>query len=142
SSRIVLGVESGANLFDFTGEVEKWCEKFCAIRRDRDQLSEAFYLEMHRAYLHRFEDNVHYAQISPRHLEAAATRTLQLLYEGDYSGIFVPGRHYIPLKRDLSNLQEAIEAAADPRYWYEITEATFHEITANSALQYEAFVTA
>jgi len=142
ASRIVLGVESGSNLFDFTGEVEAWCRRFCELHPGRDHLSEDFYLEAHRLYLKNFENNVHYAQISPRHLEAAATRTLQLLYEGDYSGILIPGRHYLPLRRDLGNLGEAIEVAADERRRREMTEAAFEEIVENTAYQYNIFVSA
>jgi glycosyltransferase involved in cell wall biosynthesis len=142
ASRIVLGVESGSNLFDFTGEVEAWCRRFCELHPSRDHLSEDFYLQAHDLYLKQFEDNVHYAQISPRHLEAAATRTLQLLYEGEYSGILIPGRHYLPLRRDLANLGEAIDVAADERRRREMTEAAFEEIVENPDFQYDVFVAA
>ena len=48
--------------------------------------------------------------ISPRHLEACATRTAQILVEGDYAGILQPGVHYTALRRDLSNLDEVLDA--------------------------------
>src|SRR5262249_10278823 len=65
-SKAVLGVESGSNLFDFTGKIEAWCEKFCRNNPNRDQLSEEFYREAYESYLKDFEENVLYAQISPR----------------------------------------------------------------------------
>jgi glycosyltransferase involved in cell wall biosynthesis len=139
-SKSVLGVESGSNLFDFTGEVEEWCRKFCDLHRSQDQLGEDFYVEAHQQYLKNYEDNVHYAQISPRHLEAAATGTLQLLYEGEYSGILIPMKHYFPLRRDLRNLGEALDFVADERRRRQITEAAFEEVVQDPRLQYSAFV--
>ena len=47
--------------------------------------------------------------ISPRHLEACATRTCQVLVEGEYSGVLRPGEHYIPVRKDLSNLDDVLE---------------------------------
>src|SRR5262249_6743249 len=49
-SKAVLGVESGSNLFDFTGEVEAWCARFCRKNHERDQLSEEFYREAYESY--------------------------------------------------------------------------------------------
>jgi glycosyltransferase involved in cell wall biosynthesis len=140
SSKAVLGVESGSNLFDFTGEVEAWCNEFCQLHQDKDQLSPDFYFEAHALYLKNYEDNVKYAQVSPRHFEAAATKTLQILYEGKYSGIFIPFRHYVPLRRDLANLDEVLGIVGDEERRAAITEAAFEEIVQNKRFQYDSFV--
>ena len=140
NSKAVLGVESGSNLFDFTGEVEARCNEFCQTNPHRDQLSAEFYAEAHGNILKDYEGNVNYAQISPRHFEAAATQTLQILYQGKYSGILIPFRHYIPLRRDLSNLDEVLGLAADERYRTAITEAAYAEIVQNERFQYDSFV--
>ena len=58
--------------------------------------------------LPRWEDNVYYRTISPRHFEAAAFRICQVLFEGRYSGVLEPMVHYIPLKKDFSNIDEVI----------------------------------
>lgn len=139
-SRAVLGVESGANLFDFTGEVESWCVDFANRHPDDDQWGEEFYSRAHRAFLYRFEGNVNYAQISPRHFEAAATRSLQILYDGNYSGIFVPHRHFVPLRRDLSNLPEVLDLVRDDRRASDMVACSYEEIVRNPALHYRAFV--
>ena len=96
NSKAVLGVESGSNLFDFTGEVAAWCRKFEVENGNCDRLSEEFYLKAHEAYLHQFEGNVNYAQLSPRHFEAAATRSAQVLYEGNYSGVLPSTPAFLP----------------------------------------------
>jgi glycosyltransferase involved in cell wall biosynthesis len=139
-SRAVLGVQSATNLFDFTGEVETWCREFEQSHPEADHLSEAFYLEAHTAYLHRFEGNVDYAQISPRHLEAAATRSLQILYEGEYSGVLLPGRHFLPLRRDLANFAEISDFLRDDRLVSEMVECAYEEIVLNRRLHYASFV--
>ncbi len=140
SSKAVLGVESGTNLFDFDGQVEGWCREFENSHSGTDQLGEEFYNEAHRIYLHKFEGNVNYAQISPRHLEAAATRSAQILYEGYYSGIFFSHRHYFPLKRDLTNFEEVVDFVADQKQLSEMADRTFEEIILNRKYHYETFV--
>ena len=140
SSRIVLGTESGTRLFDFDGTVERCCREYTERNACLDPLTEEFYRIAHDEFLHRFEGNVNYAQISPRHFEAAATRSVQLLYEGQYSDVLQPYRHFLPLKRDLSNLNELIERSKDERWAQELTEATFEEIVLNYEFSYERFV--
>lgn len=51
--------------------------------------------------------------ISSRHFEAIGTKTCQVLIEGDYNGILVAGEHYIPVRADLSNIDDAIAALRD-----------------------------
>lgn len=46
--------------------------------------------------------------ISSRHFEPIGTKTCQVLVEGDYNGILKPNEHYIPIKKDYSNFDEAM----------------------------------
>jgi hypothetical protein len=78
-SKVILGAESGSNLFDFDGDVAAWCRTFEQRHADRDRNSRDFYLQAHDERLHCFEDNVNYATISPRHFEAVAARAAQIL---------------------------------------------------------------
>ena len=137
---MVLGAESGSNLFDFTGEVAAWCRAYEQRHADHDQLSKDFYLGAHDEYLHYFEGNVNYATISPRHFEAAAAHAAQILYEGDYSGVFLPYRHFFPLKRDLSNMTEALDFVRDERRLQESADCAYEEIVGNPDHHYEHFV--
>ena len=41
------------------------------------------------------------------------TKTAQILVEGRYSGVLEPERHYLPVRRDFSNLDEVLERARD-----------------------------
>jgi glycosyltransferase involved in cell wall biosynthesis len=140
SSRIVLGTESGSRLFDFDGVVERWCQDYLARNTHLDPYGEEIYRAAHEEFLHRLEGNVDNATVSPRHFEAAATRSVQLLYEGRYAGIFEPYRHYLPLKRDLSNLDELLDLARDERKAALMTEAAFEEIVQVDRFTYRYFV--
>jgi hypothetical protein len=51
--------------------------------------------------------------LSGRNVEAAGTRTVQLLFEGHYDGYLQPDEHYIPLKKDFGNADEAIRKYRD-----------------------------
>ena len=50
-------------------------------------------------------DGQRFIALSPRHLEAALTGTAQILVAGDYSGVLEPGRHYLPIRADLADLE-------------------------------------
>jgi hypothetical protein len=132
--KATLGVESGANIFDYTGEVEAQCRSY------RQAHPGASFEEVYAKLLAPHHDNLRYRTVSPRHFEAAACRTLQILYEGDYRGIFRPWRHYLPLRRDFGNFDEVLRALRDPALGAEITERAFTEIASNPAYSYAAFV--
>jgi glycosyltransferase involved in cell wall biosynthesis len=139
-SKIVLGAESGSNLFDFTGTVAEWCRSFEVRNTGTDRTSKEYYLKAHEEYLHSFEGNVNYAQVSPRHFEATACGAAQILYEGEYSGIFKPDQHFMPLKRDLSNLTEVLDFARNDQRIKEFAERAYEEIIGNSDNHYEHYV--
>jgi hypothetical protein len=111
SCKATLGTESGASIFDLDGDLERRCEELerryahLPTQQERDEAVLGGLADL--------EGNVRYHQISPRHFEAAACGTVQLLFPGDYSGILQAGRHYFPLARDYSNLDEAVALLLD-----------------------------
>jgi hypothetical protein len=84
--------------------------------------------------------DVPYRTISPRHFEAAALRSCQILYEGRYSGILEPMTHYIPLRKDFSNLDEVITAFRSPRLRHELTGNAHRDLVASERLTYGGFI--
>jgi hypothetical protein len=86
------------------------------------------------------EEPIPYRTISPRHFEAAALRSCQILYEGAYSGILHPMVHYIPLRKDFSNFDEVIERFREPELRERLTEAAFRDLIASDRFSYRAFV--
>ena len=132
--KATLGVESGASIFDWDGTVEERC---VAFQREHPDAS---FEEVYEAVLAPHDGVTFYNQISPRHFEAAACRTLQILYEGAYSGIFEADRHYLSLRRDHQNLDELLDRALDPAEQDRLTGAAFDEIVASPSFRYETFV--
>src|SRR5207245_3101956 len=63
-----------------------------------------------------------------RHLEAVMTKTCQILVEGSYSGVLEPHRHYIPVRRDLTDLDRALELTRDIDLLREISERAHEDI--------------
>ena len=51
--------------------------------------------------------------LSGRNVEAAGTRTVQILFAGHYDGYFEPDVHYIPLRKDLRDADEAVRKFRD-----------------------------
>ncbi len=54
--------------------------------------------------------------ISSRHFDAIGTGTIQLLVEGRYNDILKADEHYIPIKRDFSNFDEAVNKLKDQNF--------------------------
>ena len=90
--------------------------------------------------LPRWEDKVYYRTISPRHFEAAAFRICQVLFEGHYSGVLEPMTHYVPLKKDFSNIDEVIGLIRDAEVRGELTENAYRDLIASGDWSYRRFV--
>lgn len=138
SCKVTLGVESGASIFDLEGDLEAHCaiaeERLGSFKEDREYA--ASYLEI----LEHLENNVQYHQISPRHFEAIACGTVQLLFPGNYSGLLEPNRHYFALARDYSNLEEALLLIHDEKRRYKMATDAFNEVILNPKNWIETFI--
>ena len=86
------------------------------------------------------DGEIAYFAISPRHLEACATRTAQVLIEGSYNGILRPGEHYIELRRDFSNLDDVLDLIESDSERARLTEAAYRDIVASGEYTYERLV--
>jgi hypothetical protein len=133
-AKATLGVESGASVFDFDGSIER------AIRDHLAADPGATFAELHERYLAPVDGRIRLNQISPRSFEAAALGTLMVLYPGDYSGILVAGRHYVPLEFDHSNMDEVVAAIRDQETWARVTEAARTEVALNPAHSFRSMV--
>lgn len=134
SSKYTLGCEGGASLLDWDGSIKDRTERYLAEHPG------AGFDEVEAACFPGEDGNLDYFAIGPRHIEACATRTCQILVEGDYQGILRPWEHYIPLKRDLSNLEEVLELVRRDELREELTEAAYRDVIAAGSYTYESFV--
>ena len=54
-----------------------------------------------------------FTAISPRNIEAALARTVQIATPGDYSGLMNPHEHFIQMEEKCENIDDVIEAMSD-----------------------------
>jgi hypothetical protein len=134
ASRWTLGVEGGASVLDPRGEIRAATERYVAEHPN------AGYDEVEAACFPDRDGELALFAISPRHLEACATRTGQILVEGGYSGVLEPGRHYLPVRADLSNLGDVLEEARDESRRLALTEAAHRDVVASGRHTYRGFV--
>lgn len=132
--KYTLGVEGGASLLDHDGSVRACTERFLAKHPG------ASFDEVEAACFPGRDGSFHLAALSPRHLEACATRTCQVLVEGDYNGVLQANRHYIPVRADLSNVDEAVEIIRRDDRRAAIVEAAYNDVVASGRYGYDRFV--
>ncbi len=130
--RFTLGSRGGASVIDHDGSVQRAVSEH--LRRD----PEATYDEIRSA---RFPDLVEspMTAISPRLLEAAATRTCQILSADEYLDL-EPGVHYLELDPELANLEEISERLTDLSSAQAMADAAFEALVENPELAYPALV--
>jgi hypothetical protein len=134
SCRGMLGAESGVSISDPEGDFIVAYRALLAEHPDID------FEEVSERLLCRYENNIPLRTISPRCFEAAALDTCQLLLEGDYNGVLVPWRHYLPLKKDFSNFDDVMRAFNDPATRNAVVEAAFQDLVASGKYSYRSFV--
>lgn len=121
SGRAVVGCESGSSVLDRRGEIRRRARELLAL--DPTMSFEEFDRNMPAGW-----DSWAFFAVSPRHFEAVLTRTCQVLVEGDYGGILEPNRHYLPVRRDLSDLDDVLERLHDRRLVRDITACAYEEV--------------
>ena len=135
SCRYTIGMEGGASILDRDGSV-----RACVESRLEEKPAAGF-SELEAACFPGRDGELELYAISPRHLEACATRTAQILVEGDYGGILRPGTHYSPLRRDLSNLDAVLDVVAErPDHATEIADNAYRDVVASGQYTYRRLV--
>ncbi|MBV8772682.1 MAG: glycosyltransferase family 1 protein [Deltaproteobacteria bacterium] len=116
----VIGAESGTYYLNGRGKLLD-CARAYNLRENQaasfDEIFDRFYSGVAR--------EVSGKSISSRHFEPIGTKTCQILLEGEYNGILQPNLHYIAVKKDLSNVEEAIARFRDESYRSRIVEETY-----------------
>jgi hypothetical protein len=131
SSRAILGTESGAGAIDGRGDIAR-AEK--EMRATQPELSfQEFASAMPDGW-----DGASLFTIGPRHLEAAAAKTCQILVEGSYGGVLEPNVHYIPVDEHMERLPEAMERIRDPAESQLVAERAYRDIVLSGRYSYGA----
>jgi len=126
-----LGTEAGTNYFDLEDSTRNRVNAYLAHHPDADldELGERIFDRVERTPAR---------MMSGRHSEAAATKTVQILFEGGYNGIFRPDVHYIALRKDFSNVGDVLERFRDEAARREIAENAY--VAAHEQLSYAKLI--
>jgi hypothetical protein len=130
SGRAVVGSESGSSVLDRRGEIRRGVEQI--LEENPGATFEQVAAQMPAGW-----DGTPLAALSPRHLEAAMTRTPQVLVRGGYSGVLAADRHYVPVEPDLSDLADALATALEPAVGRRLADAAWDELVESDAYDYE-----
>ena len=132
--RSVLGTESGSNIFDFNGNLDLIIQNFTYMNPNASSD------DIYKKLLEPLEIKNFMNQISPRIFEAIKYRCALVLFEGNYSGIIKPEKHYISLKKDGSNIEDVFRLLQDDSYVNSMTDQAYKDIIDTQNLSYYNFV--
>jgi hypothetical protein len=121
SARATVGSESGASAIDRDGGLARTLR---GLERERPGLTFA----EASAALPAGWDGYSLGTLGPRHLEAAATGTAQLLVRGEYAGVLEPWTHYVPIEPDLCDLDAALERVNDHAFLQTIADRAYADV--------------
>ena len=134
----VLGVESGCSIFISTPSEEKKIQNVISLMGKDDNSKE--YAQKYLNELKDLEEQTYFRMISPRMFEAIAMGTTQILFPGKYSNILKPNKHYFALKKDLSNIEQAIDLINDPIKSKRMNECAYEEVLENPKYSIFSFI--
>jgi hypothetical protein len=131
--KYTIGVEGGSSVFDRDGGIAQKTVEYLTAHDDPS------FEEVEAACFPGMDGRFRYFLLGPRHFEAIMTRTCQVLVEGEYGGALVPGRHYIELRRDFSNLDNVLRLMKEDRLRAAIVERAYQDIVVSGMYSYRAF---
>jgi len=114
-----LGSEAGGDYSETTDQTRHAVNAFVAANPATS------FDEVYERFFRHYRDPLPLRILSGRHVEAAATRTVQVLFEGDYDGYLQRDVHYIPLKKDFSDIDEALRKFRDPALCEQLADSAY-----------------
>jgi len=135
SSRCMLGTESGSNVFDWDGTLQSKIDQYIKTNSKIDDSV------IYQKFIKPLEKHGLMNQISPRIFEMAAAKTLMVLMEGSYSGVIKPYKHYLPVKKDYSNITEIIDILVNNNQQVDsIADNAYDELISSGKYSYKNFI--
>lgn len=128
SGKAMLGVEGGASIFDWDGSIKEAVVSYRLTHPCAD------FEDIWQKVLAQHEGNIQFRTITPKFFEAIAARTALVLYPGEYSGVLIPDRHFIPLARDGSNMGDVVAKLKDMPYLQAMADRTYEEVLRKTEL--------
>lgn len=114
-----LGTEAGGDYFELTDRTRYAVTAFEAAN------PHASFDEVFDRFFRNYRDPVPIRIISGRNVEAAGTKTVQILFDGHYGGYFQPDVHYLALRKDFGNVDEVLRQLRDRGHCRSIAEQAY-----------------
>lgn len=121
----IVGAESGTYYLNDRGKLLERARAY-NLHENRG----ATFTEVFRKFYADQPRGISGKSISSRHFESIGAKACQILVEGHYNGILDADRHYIAVKRDLSNIGEAVERFRDESYRQRMVDETYEYVLA------------
>ena len=118
SVRATLATESGSNMFDFDGHLDAKAKAW----------KDLSFEEAYNRYFEKFDNYINMGQVSPKIFESIAVGTLLICFEGEYSGVIQPDVHFVPLKKDFSNIDDVFKKLMNDEFVQNMTERAYKDI--------------
>ena len=134
NSLATLGTESGSNLFDYDGAYKKNFLTYLKSHPLADFKTAKFNV------LGEFKEKEIMNQISPRIFEAISFKTALVLFEGNYSNIIKPNIHFIPLKKDFSNIDYVFKKLSNIKYIQKMVDTAYKDVIQTDSFSYNTFI--
>ena len=132
--KYVLGAPSGSSVLDEVGDIESQLRTKLLNQPNIDE--DKLFLDI----VSKHEGTLSLEVLSPRHFEAMSNGCAQILFEAEYNGLLIPWTHYLPLKRDFSNLEDILEYSKDDSLRNKLINACQRDFINSKLFGYENFV--
>jgi hypothetical protein len=127
-----VGTEAGGDYFELNDRARLLANDYMAAHPG------ATFEELDGVISRECADAVPLRIISGRNVEAAGTRSIQILFDGRYDGYFEPDLHYIPLRKDFSNIDDVMRKFRDDAYCRTLVDNAYR--VATEQLLYERLI--
>ena len=131
--KYMLGVEGGTSIYDRSGHIKASVDDY--LENHPKASFDLIEFECFKGIDGIFKGFA----ISPRHLEACMTGTCQVLTEGDYSGILKAYEHYIPVSKDLGNIDEVIQVLKSDHLRESIVANCYRDIVLSGRYSFDRY---
>ncbi len=117
-----VGAESGTYYLERDDHTEE------AVKRYLRRHPGAGFSEVYDLFFRHYPNPVSGKAISSRHFEPIGTKTCQMLLEGHYNGILKPDEHYISIKKNFANIDDAVRRFKDEEYRRAMVERAYEYV--------------
>jgi hypothetical protein len=133
-ARFTLGCESGSSVIDLVGDVRDRVLAFVEKHPDAD------WEEIAAASVRSENELWIFPALSPRIFESAMAGNCPILIEGDYEGLITANEHFIPVKRDFSDIKDAVARLADVDGAERMAARFQEKILGDPSLRYKTWI--